>query len=149
MQRIACLTLAVALWPLGAQARNASDPDPWWGRDKALHLGVGAMIGGACYGTLWATNPRDSAGVRFAICSAFGSLPGLAKEIYDSGRPNNHFSHKDLFWTTLGVVATTLIMFGLEHLLRQPEPRRESRAIQHTPSGLPIAGDWVLGRPPN
>jgi len=90
--------------------------DPWWGRDKALHLTVGTGIGAGCYGTLWAAS-TDPAEARLLLCATLGWVPGIAKEIYDAGQPANHFSGKDLFWTSLGVLATTALLFGIEQWL--------------------------------
>jgi uncharacterized protein YfiM (DUF2279 family) len=110
MGRIMALSVALAL-----TASEATANDAWWGQDKALHLGAGLAIGSGCYGTLTLVGD-DSAALRALLCATLGQLPGLGKEIYDSGRPKNAFSPKDLLWTTVGVLVSTLAMYLVERI---------------------------------
>ena len=112
---LTALLLCVALLVAGAPSRASADP--WWGQDKALHLLVGLSLGSSCYAGLWALNAkRDSPALRAALCASLGQIPGLGKELYDSGQPGNIFSAKDLLFTALGVLLGTAAGWLLEHL---------------------------------
>lgn len=104
------LVLVVAL-----QSAATVSAESWWGRDKALHLSAGLMIGSGCYGAL-ALYDYDSAKTRTLICATLGQLPGLGKEVYDSGRAGNTFSGRDLVWTAIGVLVSSLALYLVEHL---------------------------------
>jgi putative lipoprotein len=94
----------------GAQNAQAQSRDDWWGRDKALHLGVSGVIGASGYAAsslaLEARPKRAAAGVALALSA------GVAKELYDlagHGQP----SYKDMVFnvagTALGVSVAYLI----------------------------------------
>jgi putative lipoprotein len=89
-------TLAGALLPTAARA---ADPDPWFGRDKALHFGASAFIAGAGYGG--AALVSDDARVRVAVGGGLGLTAGVAKELWDlSG--HGDASWRDLTWDVVG-----------------------------------------------
>jgi putative lipoprotein len=97
----ATLALSLLLAPSLASAQPAKtpDPDPWWGTDKALHLGISAGLTGGGY-ALAAPFVDDVAG-RAAIAASVGIGAGLAKEVADAlglGTP----SWKDLLWDVIG-----------------------------------------------
>jgi uncharacterized protein YfiM (DUF2279 family) len=66
--------------------------DDWGGPDKTKHFAVSAVLG-----TLSAMHYENK-------WRAFGValIPGLLKELYDSGQPGNHFSGKDMTANALG-----------------------------------------------
>lgn len=100
--RIGKVTLAglVCSTFLGATAR-ASDPDPWLGRDKALHFSACAVISAGGYGA--AALVSDDARVRVGVGLGAGLAAGAAKEIWDStGRGDA--SARDLVWDAVGTV---------------------------------------------
>ena len=115
-QRLALCTASLIVTL--AMAAPARGEDSWWGTDKALHLGAGALFGAATYGILF-WGQADGPGTRAILSSVIGTLPGVAKEIYDAGQPGNHFCVKDLVWTAIGATAISLALFGLEMALRQ------------------------------
>lgn len=101
--------LAALLWSAPALAAEA---DPWFGRDKALHFGVSALL---------ARSGTDSAAwlpvlerpwQRAAVGGGLALSVGVAKELWDlSGRGDP--SLKDLTWDVLGVatgVAVALVV---------------------------------------
>lgn len=102
---------------------------------------VGVSVGAGCYGTLRLVS-GDRAELRTALCATLGQIPGIGKELYDSGQPHNFFSGKDLMWTALGVLTSTLALFALEKLmdtpLNTPTPSMAEALGQHTvePSSL-------------
>lgn len=83
-----------------AAAPAAQAADEWFGADKTKHFAVSAVLGAAT-------------GMHFENkWTAFGvaMIPGLLKEISDSGQANNHFSGKDLAADALG--AAIGVQFG-------------------------------------
>lgn len=94
-------------WPVSARADSN---DPWWGRDKALHLTVSAALasGGYALSSLVLDRPwqRASAGAAFSL-----SL-GIAKEIRDS-MGYGQASYKDFVFdvagTALGITLAYLV----------------------------------------
>src|SRR5688572_32720087 len=87
------------------------DPDPWIGRDKALHFVVSASIAGAGYGVTTAfANDRWKA---FAIGGAAALAAGALKEGYDAtGRGDP--SWKDFGWDVVGAVVGLAIAWGID-----------------------------------
>jgi putative lipoprotein len=95
----AVLAGSILLTSTRAPAQTAPDPDPWWGPDKALHLGLSAAITGGGYGI--STQITDEVGGRAALAAAAGIGAGLAKEVADAlglGTP----SWKDFVWDLIG-----------------------------------------------
>lgn len=88
------VTAAIWLLSLLAGSAQACGPhrDDWFGEDKAKHFGVSFAVGVA------------TSRVTSDEWSAFGLalLPGLAKELYDSGQDCNRFSWKDMGWNAAG-----------------------------------------------
>lgn len=110
----AALALSLTLAPSAALAQQAPDPDPWWGVDKALHLGASAGITGGGYAI--ATQLTDDIAGRAAIAASLGIGAGLAKEVADAfglGHP----SWKDFLWDVIGtgiaVSVSVSIDFGV------------------------------------
>lgn len=86
---IAALLLAASAF-IAAPAHAVEDN--WGGGDKARHVVVSAVLGtasGAYFENKW---------------TAFGvaMIPGVAKEIMDSRKHDNHFSGKDLVANAIG-----------------------------------------------
>ncbi len=101
---------------LGSSGARAAppDPDPWWGTDKALHMGVCAGITGGGYGL--ATQVTDDVAGRAALAASLGIGAGLGKEVLDAmglGDP----SWKDFLWdvigTSIAVTVAVSIDFGV------------------------------------
>ena len=104
----------------------ASADDPWWAEDKGLHLAVSGALGAGVYTTLWLAGD-DPRPLRLVLSASLSLLPGLAKEIYDSGQQGNVFSGKDMLFNALGVAAGITLALGMEllviHLRRSPDDR--------------------------
>jgi uncharacterized protein YfiM (DUF2279 family) len=77
----------------------ASDPDPWWGPDKALHFSLAALLAGGGY-ALGAIVTDDPVG-RAALGADLALSAALFKEAADEaglGTP----SWRDFTWSVLG-----------------------------------------------
>jgi putative lipoprotein len=121
----------VCLLPATAHAQSA---DPWWGRDKALHLSVSAALAGGGYGA--ATFITSSRPARFGLGLGGALAVGAAKELYDLGGRGDP-SGKDLLWDGVGALVGALVGLGLDWALSsEPAP----------PGDSPVAPGGVGGR---
>lgn len=92
----ATLAAGALLAPAAASAQSA---DPWFGQDKVKHFGMSAPLG--MMGSAMIPQ-RASATERILYGTLLGSLPGLAKELSDLGRPGSTASMKDMAFNVLG-----------------------------------------------
>ena len=94
---------------LASRRARAADPDPWFGRDKALHFSASAFLASGGYGvTALVSEDRR---VRLAVGGGFAFSVGIAKELWDlSGHGDP--SWRDLTWDALGTV-TGLALAGV------------------------------------
>lgn len=91
------------------------DADPWWGRDKALHLGISAAVAATGYGvsSIW----LDRAWQRASSGAALALTLGAGKELADwagYGRPSYKDMLYDLAGTALGISLAYLIDLATE-----------------------------------
>jgi uncharacterized protein YfiM (DUF2279 family) len=101
------LALLLALTP---RAR-AAEPDPWFGRDKALHFGATFTLASGGYAGTALLSERQ--GVRAAAGAGLAMTAGVAKEIYDhyaGGDP----SLRDLTWDVVGTATGVLVSYLLD-----------------------------------
>lgn len=105
-----------------------ADPDPWFGRDKALHFGVSAALAAGGYA---ASSPwLDSRAERTLAGSAFSLSLGAGKELWDlSGHGDP--SWRDFTWDVVGTAVGVALALGIDSLT---SPKRE--ATQSTAHGL-------------
>lgn len=90
------------------------DPDPWFGRDKALHFGASAIIAGGSYGVGRALFDKRRDAILFG--SGVGIAVGAAKETWDAlghGDP----SWKDFTWDVAGTAVGVALAWGLDLLV--------------------------------
>jgi putative lipoprotein len=101
--RPAACFLAVLLVTGSARAEDA-----WWGRDKALHFGVSALVAGGGYAaSTLLVEPRWQ---RFGIGASAALTLGAAKELYDA-TGHGDASYRDLAWDAAGALVGA--SFGL------------------------------------
>jgi len=116
--------LAAALLTASAPALAVPptvDPDPWLGKDKALHFGVSAAITGAGYG--FSALGTDDIRIRIAFGAGAGILAGAAKELLDLaglGTP----SWKDFTWDLIGTAVGVGISVSIDLAVRSLRPKR-------------------------
>lgn len=116
----AVLALGLLLSSERVCAQKAQDPDPFWGPDKALHLGVSAAITGGGYGLSCVID--QNVGARAAIAASIGIGAGLAKEVADAlglGTP----SWKDFLWDVIGTGISLSLAVSLDLGVRAAEGR--------------------------
>ena len=84
--------------------------DPWFGRDKALHVSVSFLL--TLSGQYFLVSKADfSEGNALPISAATALSIGLLKEIMDSQRPRNpHFSWRDMAANAVGVGIGALLI---------------------------------------
>lgn len=94
-----CAMCAALLVTLGTRSARASDEDPWFGRDKALHFGISAALAAGGYATssIW----LDKRYERALAGGAFSLTLGAGKELWDlSGHGDP--SWRDFTWDVIG-----------------------------------------------
>jgi len=117
---LAPLTLAALLSAPSPALATPPDPDPWLGRDKALHFGVSAGITGAAYGLTSLVS--DDLRVRIAFGASAGIFVGAAKEMLDMaglGTP----SWKDFTWDVIGTAVGVGIAISIDLAVRGVHPK--------------------------
>ncbi len=130
MKKALCAPLALGLGLLAANA-CASDADPWFGPDKALHFGVSVALasGGYAASSPW-LEARNS---RALVGGAFSLTLGAGKELWDlSGHGDP--SWRDFTWDVLGTAVGVALAAGID-ALASPKHSPEAAAA---PQGLLI-----------
>ena len=118
--------------PVRAQQAPAvqPDPDPWFGRDKALHFAASASIAVAAYGgTSLVTEDRPT---RVVVSASVALGAGILKELWDlSG--HGDASWRDLTWDVVGTTTGVLFAYALDwaiERLRKHQPATYSVTIR-------------------
>jgi putative lipoprotein len=102
---------------------RASDTDPWFGPDKAVHCGVSVVLaaGGYAASSIW----LDSRNERALAGGAFSLTLGAGKELWDlSGHGDP--SWRDFTWDVIGTAAGVALAVGVDALTSSKEPRRST-----------------------
>jgi putative lipoprotein len=108
---IAAVTaLSLALAAPAARA-DPPDPDPWWGKDKALHMGVCAGITGGAYAI--STQITNDVAGRVALAAAAGIGAGLGKEVLDAAGLGDP-SWKDFMWDVVGTSIALTVAISID-----------------------------------
>jgi len=113
VMRALAAALALAL-TLAAQPAAASDPDPWFGPDKAIHFGVSLGLAAGAYA---ATSPwLESRGERALAGGAFSLTLGAGKELWDLAGHGDP-SWRDFTWDVLGTAVGVALAVGVDALV--------------------------------
>lgn len=96
----------VALSPWRGPALLASESDPWFGQDKALHFSATALLACDGYATAAVFSKRES--VRLAAGAGVALAAGTAKEVYDR-YAGGDASMRDLAWDAVGAATGSLV----------------------------------------
>lgn len=110
------LAIAVALLALFASrpAAQAAEPDPWFGRDKAIHFSVSFALAGNAYADSSAFTKRTSVRVLSGVGVALSA--GIAKELSDQ-HGGRGLSWRDLTWDAVGTATGTLVAWLVDRYL--------------------------------
>lgn len=114
----AAVGLAVAhllVMPARDARADTPDPDPWFGRDKALHFGASAVIAGGAYAV--AATQFEARGPRLLVGGATAIVVGAAKEGADAlglGDP----SWRDFTWDIVGAAAGLVVAWVIDVAVR-------------------------------
>jgi putative lipoprotein len=104
---------------------SASDGDPWFGPDKALHFGFSVVLaaGGYAASSTW----LDSRNERALAGGAFSLTIGASKELWDL---NGHGdpSWRDFTWDVIGTAAGVALAASVDALTSSKEPRPTASA---------------------
>ena len=119
MRLLAPLAAAALLATTTPALAAPPDPDPWFGRDKALHFTLSAVIAGAGYGVsaLYTNDLR----IRMAFGGGVSVAAGAGKELLDLagfGDP----SWKDFAWDVIGAVVGVGISLSIDSAVRGLHP---------------------------
>ena len=122
--------LLVGLGLLCASAR-ASDADPWFGPDKALHFGISVVLASGGYA---ASSPwLESRNGRAAAGGTFSLTLGASKELWDlSGHGDP--SWRDFTWDVIGTAVGVALAASID-ALASPKHAAQAAAV---PQGLVI-----------
>jgi putative lipoprotein len=118
---VATATLLASLATLTTAPRHAraADPDPWFGRDKALHFGVSTVLAAGAYGVM--TTQFRARYPPLLIAGGFTLAIGAGKEGLDAlgfGDP----SWKDFTWDVIGTLVGLSAAWGLDLAFRGVGP---------------------------
>jgi uncharacterized protein YfiM (DUF2279 family) len=101
--------------------RIALTADPWWARDKQLHLLASGALATLGYGAAALADQPEP--VRLAVGAGLGLGAGLAKEAVDLLGAGDA-SHRDLAWDLVGTASGLLLAWMADRVIRlvQREP---------------------------
>jgi len=111
------LSLAFALGLTAFLTRlpaQAAEPDPWFGRDKVMHLTVSFALAGTSYAAAAGCTKRTS--IRILSGAGIALSAGIAKELYDQ-YGGGGFSWRDLTWDAVGTATGTLVAWLVDRYL--------------------------------
>ena len=104
----------ITLSPVLAHAQQ-TDPDRWFGRDKAAHFGVSAVLASCTYAV--ASSQFQPRYQPLVIAGGITLAVGGAKETFDAlgfGDP----SWKDLTWDVIGTIVGLGLAWGIDLAVR-------------------------------
>jgi putative lipoprotein len=118
-ETLVSLSLVTALAAIAPRAA-ASDADPWFGRDKALHFGVSAAIASSGYALGTALfEPRWKAAT---FGGGLAIAAGAGKELADLAGLGDP-SWRDFTWDLLGTAVGLGLAFAIDAVVRKdPAP---------------------------
>jgi putative lipoprotein len=105
----------------------ASDADPWFGRDKALHFGVSVLLaaGGYAGSSIW----LDTRAERAIAGASFSLTLGAGKELWDlSGHGDP--SWRDFTWDAIGTGVGVALALAGDALLSGKQSSRTGMSAQ-------------------
>ena len=113
-RRSLAVVLALAVFLMARPPAQAAEPDPWFGRDKVMHLSVSFALAGTSYATAAGVSKRT--GVRLLSGAGVALSAGIAKELYDRSSGGDA-SWRDLTWDAIGTATGTLVAWLVDRYL--------------------------------
>jgi putative lipoprotein len=125
------LALAPALGLLlGSGTAAASEADPWFGPDKALHFSFSVVLSAGAYAASSAF--LDTRSERAIAGSTFSLTLGAGKELWDlSGHGDP--SWRDFTWDVVGTAVGVALAVGIDTLTQS---KHDSAALRAGAQGL-------------
>jgi len=111
--RISLLTALFVCTTLCPNAR-ASDEDPWFGQDKALHFSATAILSSAGYAA--SVSFTEEPTTRALTGASVAMTVGIAKELHDLAGYGDP-SWRDMTWNVAGSVVGTALALAIDLLL--------------------------------
>jgi putative lipoprotein len=93
---------------------SATDTDPWFGQDKALHFSATFMLAGDGYASAAAAKCRE--GVRLGVGASVALAAGVSKEVYDR-YSGGDASMRDLTWDVVGAATGSIVSWLIDRYL--------------------------------
>jgi putative lipoprotein len=109
--RRALVLAGVALLMAPAARAQQSEPDPWFGHDKALHFAASASIAVVSYGG--ASLVTDDRPTRATAAFAIALGAGVLKETWDL-TGHGDASWRDLTWDVIGTASGVLFAWAID-----------------------------------
>ena len=116
---LAGVALSLTLAPATARSQQADQPDPWFGRDKALHFAASASLAMVAYGG--ASLAIDDRPTRIVVAASFALGAGLLKEAWDLGG-HGDASWRDLTWDVVGTTTGVLLAYAIDWAIGRLRP---------------------------
>jgi putative lipoprotein len=116
---LAAVALAIGC-SLCCRGASASEADPWFGPDKALHFGFSVALSAAGYAA--SSVFLDSRTERALAGGAFSLTLGAGKELWDMSGHGDP-SWRDFTWDVVGSAVGVALAAGIDALAN---PKRES-----------------------
>ena len=116
---LAGVALSLTLAPATARSQQADQPDPWFGRDKALHFAASASLAMVAYGG--ASLATDDRPTRIVVAASFALGAGLLKEAWDLGG-HGDASWRDLTWDVVGTTTGVLLAYAIDCAIGRLRP---------------------------
>ena len=122
---VVLIALSVATTAPARAQEAAPDPDPWFGRDKALHFAASASIAVVAYGG--ASLATDDRPTRIVVSASVALGAGILKELWDlSG--HGDASWRDLTWDVVGTTTGVLCAYALDWAIDRLRGHVQARA---------------------
>lgn len=129
--------LALAAWAAvlcASAAASASEADPWFGTDKALHFGASAVLAGSGYAL--GTGLYQERWKSFALGGSVALAAGAAKEGLDAmgmGTP----SWRDFTWDVAGTLVGLGVAYAIDAMIRTT-PASQSTVVPARRTGVAV-----------
>ena len=120
--KVAWAALPALISSLFCGHAQASDADPWFGRDKALHFGL--SLGLAASGYAAASPFLESRSERALVGAGFSLTLGASKELWDLAGHGDP-SWRDFTWDVIGTATGIALALGVDALV---SPKHDSPA---------------------